>query len=106
MSIIIKLNKYTAWEYGREALKDNFSIAGFDALFEYLEAYSEATEEPLKFDPISWRCKFSEMSLEELKENYTDLLQGCGSLEECVSVLQDHTTVIKVAVNAVIVGES
>tara|TARA_R110001599_G_scaffold232169_1_gene431361 strand:+ start:384 stop:671 length:288 start_codon:yes stop_codon:yes gene_type:complete len=48
-----------------------FSVEGARALFEYLESYELDCETELEYDPIAFRCEFTEYSdLEEIKEVY------------------------------------
>lgn len=54
--------------YGRE---NQFSYAGFDALFEYLEDLAEGMGEPIEFDVIALCCGWCEYAdAEELAEAY------------------------------------
>ena len=54
--------------YGRES---QFSYAGFDALFEYLEEFADSTGEPIEFDVIALCCGWCEYAdAEELAEDY------------------------------------
>lgn len=71
--------------YGRQ---DQFSVAGRDALFEYLERYEQDTGTELELDVIALCCDYSEMTLEDIKREY-------GSIET-LEDLQDQTTVIMV----------
>lgn len=54
--------------YGR---KDQFTYTAFHALFDILEEYSEAGDEPFILDPIAICCEFTEYtSLKEVAEAY------------------------------------
>ena len=70
--------------YNRE---DNFSRAGLDALFAYLEGYEESTGEEIELDVIALCCEYTECSITEALENYS-----LESLDE----LRDNTQVIEV----------
>lgn len=48
---------------------DNFSYEGLEALFDYLDEIGD----DLEFDPIGICCDFSQCSLKEFKDSYTDV---------------------------------
>ncbi len=48
---------------------DNFSYEGLGVLFDYLEEMGD----DLEFDPIGICCDFSQCSLKEFKDSYTDV---------------------------------
>jgi len=65
-----------------------FSYEGAKALFEYLTQYEEDCDHELEFDPIAFRCEYSEYdNLEEVKNDY-----DFEDLED----LERNTVVIKV----------
>ena len=66
-----------------------FSYDGSIALFEHLTQYEEDCDHELDFDPIAFRCDFSEYdNLKEVQENYKDI--------ETLEDLRNNTTVIEV----------
>ena len=66
-----------------------FSYDGAKALFEHLAQYEEDCDQELEFDPIAFRCEYSEYdNLKEVQENYQDI----KNLDD----LRDHTTVIEI----------
>ena len=66
-----------------------FSYHGAKALFEHLTQYEEDCETDIEFDPIAFRCEYSEYdNLKEVQDNYNDI----ESLED----LRNHTTVIEI----------
>ena len=70
-------------------VKHGFSYEGSKALFDYFEQYEEDCDTELEFDPIAFRCDFTEYeNLKEVKENYQDI----KNLDD----LRDHTTVIEI----------
>lgn len=71
-------------DYNRQ---DNFSYAGLDALFEYLEQFEEETDEEIELDVIALCCDFMEETIDYILDYYS-----LETLEE----LQDNTTVIYV----------
>ena len=65
-----------------------FSTEGARALFEYLESYEQDCETEIEYDPVAFRCEFTEYSdLEEIKGVY-----------DCIADLEslyDHTSVVE-----------
>lgn len=53
--------------------QDNFSRAGLSTLFEMMEEYEEQTGEEIELDVIAICCQFSEYTIDELEDDYTDL---------------------------------
>ncbi|GHV47930.1 hypothetical protein FACS1894204_11810 [Synergistales bacterium] len=49
---------------------DNFSVAGRETLFDYLDELSEDCGTPLELDPIAICCDFGEYTKEELIQDY------------------------------------
>ena len=68
---------------------DNFSYAGLQALFAYLEDYSEGdVGAPFELDVIAICCEFTEYAdLAEVQESYPDI--------ESMDDLRDNTIVIE-----------
>jgi hypothetical protein len=65
-----------------------FSYEGSIALFDYLTEYEEDSEHELEFDPIAFRCEFSEYeNLKEIQKNYNDI-QDIEDLERNTTVIQ------------------
>ena len=80
-------NTVTEYELRDEMIKHGFSYEGATALFDYLEG----VDEDLEFDPIAFRCDFTEYkNLDEFYLEY-DLYHGL-----CLEELELHTTVIKI----------
>ena len=74
--------------------KDNgFSYAGALALIEYLDDASES-EHGEEFDPIAFRCEFSEYetAIVAINDHSGEAFQGTE--QEALERLQDKTTVI------------
>ena len=57
---------------------DNFSYAGLKALFEHLESYEDDTGEEIELDVIALCCDYSEMTLEEIINDYI-YSESCGN---------------------------
>ena len=79
----------TEHTFTNEMVKHGFSYEGTRALFEHFEQCEEGCDTELEFDPIAFRCEFSEYeNFEEVKENYQDI--------ETLEDLEQNTTVIQI----------
>jgi hypothetical protein len=59
-----------------------FSYEGKLVLFDYLESLEEDTGEHIEFDAVAIRCEFSEATLDELIEQYSDLAELCPEFNQ------------------------
>lgn len=53
--------------------RENFSYEGLEVLFDSLESLEQDTGVEHEFDVIALCCDFSELSLSELLDSYTDI---------------------------------
>ena len=72
MAIVQSINSVHQF---REAFRlagrmDQFSYEGLEVLFDYLEEYSDSTEENVELDVVALCCDYYESSIDELIENY------------------------------------
>ena len=84
----------TEYTFVKDMTKEGygFSTEGARALFEYLESYELDCRTEIEYDPVAFRCEFTEYSdLEEIKEVYDLDTRGKSVLEN----LYDHTIVIE-----------
>ena len=71
--------------------EDNFTYAGLDALFNYLEEYEESTGEEIELDVIALCYDFTEYEdLAEFQNNY-------GAEYETIEHIQDETMAIEIS---------
>lgn len=101
-------NAYQLEELFRKCGRENhFSYEGFDALYDYLDEYSDEMDKPLEVDVIALCCDFTEYSgWEELYNNYSysynnesktfEELEDDDELDEFKEWVQNRTTVIEV----------
>jgi len=69
--------------------KDNFTYAGLNALFDYLESYEEDTGEKIELDIVAISCDYNEYNdFAELQENYKDI--------ETMEELEEQTIIIRI----------
>lgn len=87
---------------------DSFSYQGFEALFDYLDELSDDLGENIELDPVAICCDYSECNLDDLKQEY-DYLVPDGDfdqddIQEWYDLLQEHTIVIRVDEDSLIVA--
>lgn len=76
-----------------EERKDTFTYEGKRALFDYLEQYSEDSEEDVELDIIALCCEYTEYeNLEEYNGQYNYNGQHAESIED----IEEKTTVIRI----------
>lgn len=77
--------------YGRGT---QFSRTGFDALFEMLDEYSNATGEPLVLDPIGICCDWTEYeSLKDAAKEYG--FEGEAEESDLLEYINDETYALR-----------
>ena len=80
---------------GNETIRDSFSYEAAGALFDWYEELSEDCGEPIEFDPVAFRCEFSEYALDELQHDYGHLLEDDQEPEDLPELLEKYTLIIK-----------
>ena len=97
-------DEYTFWEWQQQSdsYKDQFSLEGAKALFNYFDELSDDLGEPIEFDPIAWLCDFSEY--DSLKEFNLEYSFGKNPKEFTLDSLQDYTPVIECDNGHILVG--
>jgi len=77
---------------------NNFSYAGLEALFNYLEEIEQETGEEMELDVIAICCDYSEDTLGDIVENYSiDVSEADDASDEADIVeeyLQEHTSLV------------
>ena len=88
----ITINEYQFAQAFRDAGRgDNFSYAGLQALFEYLQAYEDDGGEEIELDVIALCCEFTEYEdIEDFQDDY-------GDDYETIDDIEYHTIVIPIA---------
>lgn len=71
--MIQTINLYQFREAFRLHERTNFSYEGLEVLFNHLEQWENDTGEQWVLDVIGLCCEFSELSLSELLDSYTDI---------------------------------
>jgi hypothetical protein len=62
--------------------KDNFSYAGLNILFDYLEEVEESCGEEIEFDVIAICCDFAESHWSDIANDYSNLFELDTSFDE------------------------
>lgn len=66
-----------------------FSYNGAVALFDYFEQYEEECETSIEFDPIAFRCEYTEYeSVEEVEANYLKDFETVEDIQEYTQVIE------------------
>ena len=83
------INKYQFIDWFKSSDNyDNFSYAGLEALFDYLEEFEQDTGTELEFDPVAFACEYSEYdNLAEFQEDYSEDYQTIGDIENDTTVI-------------------
>jgi hypothetical protein len=99
-------DEYSFWNWLKKSdYKDNFSLEGAKAVFNYFDQLSEELGENVEFDPIAWCCEFGEYkSIDEAFDNYADS-DKLENYEDKLSYFEDHTTVLQLENGGVVIAE-
>ena len=87
---------------------DNFSHEGLEVLFDYLEEYEESAGEEIELDVIAICCDFSELSLDEAREEYGEYytdVKDAENQEELVEVFGELTNAMPVGEDRLIIQQ-
>jgi hypothetical protein len=68
---------------------NNFSYDGLNALYEYFYDYSNANGEPIELDVIAICCEFSEVTAEELINDYSYMVDNISGFID-LDKLKEH----------------
>ena len=71
--------------------KNNFSYDGLTALYNYFEELEDELNESIEFDYISIAGEYSELTIEELRDNYS-----INKDIDVIKYLQENTIVIEI----------
>lgn len=84
------INFYDFSRWFEQHRPNNFSRAGLQGLFDYLEEYEDSTGETIEFDPIALCCEYTEY--DDLDDFHCDY-----EPEEYpdIDTIQDHTQIIE-----------
>tara|TARA_R110000787_G_C13293208_1_gene433798 strand:+ start:81 stop:380 length:300 start_codon:yes stop_codon:yes gene_type:complete len=92
------VNFYEFSRWFEEHRPNNFSRAGLQSLFDYLEEYEKDCDTEIEFDPIALCCEYTEYEdLSEFHQNY------CTEQYPDLDETRDYTQVIEVGKDSFII---
>ena len=73
----------------------NWTYSGASALYDYLQDLSDDTGQDIEFDRVAIRCDYTESTVEELADDYSNLKEEDETpLEFAERMEQERTTII------------
>lgn len=69
--------------------KDQFSVEALEAIFDYLDTYSEETGDNVEFDLVGICCNWAEMTWQEVAMSYDVDLSQCTDDDERIGEVED-----------------
>jgi hypothetical protein len=102
MAIVQTLDKYSFIEaFKQSSRKDQFSYEALEAIFDYLEEYSDFNGEPVELDIVAICCEWSEAHWSDIAREYSIDLNDFADDEDdderiqaVYEFLSDNTTVL------------
>ena len=89
MAIVQTLSKSSFIEaFKQSSRKDQFSYEALEAIFDYLEEYSDSTGEPVEFDIVGICCDWAEMTWQEVALSYGVDLSQCTDDDERIGEVE------------------
>jgi type I site-specific restriction endonuclease len=76
--------------FKQSSRKDQFSHEALEAIFEYLEDYSNETGENVELDIVAICCEWAEMSWNEIATSYDVDLSQCTDNDERIGEVEDY----------------
>ena len=73
------------------AYSENFSYGGLTALYDYFSELEADLGESIEFDLIAIACEYSELTIDELRDNYS-----VDKDIDVIEYLQENTIVIEI----------
>ena len=90
MAIVQTLTKSAFVDaFKQSSRKDQFSYKALEAIFDYLEEYSDSTGENVEFDIVGICCDWAEMSWNEIAASYDVDLSQCTDDDERSGEIED-----------------
>ena len=93
----ITLPMFRDYFYRSEQYKKNFSYEGLNALYNYLEKYSEDTGKDIEMDIVAFSCDYSEYNdIQEFQKDYGKEYKTIEDIElyTQVIIIKDKTSFI------------
>jgi hypothetical protein len=91
MAIVQTLHTATQFAdaFKQSSRANQFSYEALEAIFEYMEDFSNDTGEPVEFDPVGICCTFAECHYTDIAETYNVDLSECETDEERIETVRD-----------------
>lgn len=102
MAIVQTIDKHAFIDaFKQSSRKDQFSHEALEAIFEYLEEYSDSTGEPVELDIVAICCDWTEADWKTIAEDYRIDLEDCDYDEERIEAvryyLEDETQCVELS---------
>ena len=89
MAIVQTLSKYSfVYEFKQSSRKDQFSVEALEAIFDFLENYSDDTGDIVEFDIMGICCEWAEMTWQEVALSYDVDLSQCTDDDERIGEVE------------------
>lgn len=94
-----------AWQFrDHPVLQEAFTTEARNALYDFYWELGECTGEPVEFDPVAFRCEWSELHIQNVWDEYSNVLKDAGLTEYFdsddydaqVKALEDRTRIIDI----------
>jgi len=90
MAIVQTLTKSSFVDtFKQSSRKYQFSYDALEAIFDYLEEYSDSTGENVEFDIVAICCDWAEMTWNEIASSYDVDLSQCVDDDERIEAVKD-----------------
>jgi hypothetical protein len=104
------LTKYDFIEWMQQAPNNPFSYNGLEILFDYLTDIEEESGQEIEFDPVAFRCDFTESPIEDiLSENGITIdedLTEEEKIETALNLLKEKTIMLDITNKGTIVYQN
>lgn len=91
MAIVETLTKSSFVDaFKQSSRKDQFSYEALEAIFDYLESYSDSTGEPVEFDIVAICCDYCEQSWQAIASDYSIEIDENENEEEQKQQVYDY----------------
>jgi hypothetical protein len=105
MAIVQTISKSSFIDaFKQSSRKDQFSYEALEAIFDYLEDYSDSTGEPVEFDIVGICCDWAEMHWSDVAREYSidlddfaDDEDDYNRVEAVMQFLWDNTQAIELS---------
>lgn len=87
-----------------QTMREAFSYEAISALFDWYDQLSDDMGENIEFDPIAFRCEWSEYHVQDLWDTYSNIFEDAGltqnddadDYDKQVKVLEENTHIIDI----------